>query len=79
VASGLLFTEASSQFEGRETMIKQSPTRSYTIVALIGGLALSLLAASAQAVPLREAEARAIAVDAYVYGYPLITMEISRR
>jgi len=29
--------------------------------------------------PVTEKEARAIAVDAYVYGYPLVTMEMTRR
>jgi hypothetical protein len=35
--------------------------------------------AQAAAEPLREDEARDIALDAYVYGYPLVTMEMTRR
>ena len=34
---------------------------------------------SAAAAPLSAAEASAIATDAYIYGYPLVTMEYSRR
>lgn len=37
------------------------------------------LAGTAAAAPLTESEAREIAIDAYVYGYPLVTMEMTRR
>jgi hypothetical protein len=35
--------------------------------------------APAAAGPLTEEEAKAIAVEAYIYGYPLVTMELTRR
>jgi len=36
-------------------------------------------AATATAAPLDQAEANALAVEAYIYGYPLVTMEFTRR
>lgn len=44
-------------------------------------LCLSLLSALPliSAEPLTEAEAQAIAVDAYIYSYPLVTMEFTKR
>ena len=50
-------------------------------------LALSLVIASAltpaaiaqSAQPISEAEAQAIAVDAYIYFYSLVTMDVTRR
>jgi hypothetical protein len=44
------------------------------LAAVVGSLNLS-----ARGQALTPEEARAIAVDAYVYGYPLVTMEMSRR
>ena len=34
---------------------------------------------TAPAVPVTEDEARAIATEAYIYGYPLVTMDMTRR
>ena len=48
-------------------------------IALAGWLILALAAVPASAQPLSEEEARAIGVDAYVYFYPLVTMDVTRR
>ena len=40
---------------------------------------LTIQAGFVGAVPLSADEAKAIAVDAYIYGYPLVTMEYTRR
>src|ERR1700730_18240033 len=54
-----------------------------TIALTLGLLVAPALtpAATAQGSPpaINEAEAHAIAVDAYVYFYPLVTMDISRK
>ncbi len=43
------------------------------------GATTDAAAAAAAAAAVREKEAREIGVDAYVYGYPLVTMEMTRR
>jgi hypothetical protein len=48
----------------------------WTLVSILAGLALSP-AARAQA--LSDEEALKLGTDAYIYGYPLVTMEITRR
>jgi hypothetical protein len=53
-----------------------------TLAGLVGAGMLGLLAAQPQAfgqAAVSEEEARAIAVDAYLYFYPLISMDITRR
>jgi len=47
------------------------------ILALVAGAALVALPHPARA--LDAAQAEALAIDAYVYGYPLVTMEMTRR
>jgi hypothetical protein len=45
-------------------------------------IAVTLIAATAthtSAAPISADEAREIAIDAYIYGYPLVTMEMTRR
>jgi len=49
------------------------------IVVLLAAALGSPVAAHAQPAALSPAEARGIAEDAYVYGYPLVTMEMTRR
>ena len=48
------------------------------LAALLSGLAATPIV-SAEAAKLTEAEAAKLGVDAYVYGYPLVTMELTRR
>lgn len=47
--------------------------------ALLAGLALATPAPAVRAQALTENEATQIATEAYVYGYPLVTMEYTRR
>jgi hypothetical protein len=58
-------------------MLKQTSIRS----ALAAGLAFLALAASSQPIQAKENAFEAVhdGVEAYVYGYPLVTMEMTRR
>jgi len=47
------------------------------LVALVSCLAVT--AVGAETAKLTEVEAAKLGVDAYVYGYPLVTMELTRR
>src|SRR5579859_7176570 len=53
--------------------------RTVTVFVLVSMLVVPGRAAAAEKAGLTEAEALGIATDAYVYGYPLVTMEITRR
>ena len=59
----------------------KAPLRVATLTMLLAlGTAPSAFAQPAQrAEPLSEEQAHSIAVDAYVYLYPLVTMEVTRR
>jgi hypothetical protein len=66
--------------------MRREPTlrRQATNCAVAGALALAAVAcrwtpADAQAAPISEQEAHAIAVDAYLYFYPFVTMDLTRR
>jgi hypothetical protein len=50
-----------------------------TITSLIAAMVLSNACTQLSAADLGAIEARAIAEEAYVYGYPLVTMEMTRR
>ena len=49
------------------------------VIGLASSVALSGTQDTREAPPLTEAEALDIGIDAYVYGYPLVTMEMARR
>jgi hypothetical protein len=51
----------------------------WTAVVLAAGLFTSPVPAAGAEAPLSEEEAFKIATDAYVYGYPLVTVEMTRR
>ncbi|HTU01580.1 MAG TPA: DUF1254 domain-containing protein, partial [Candidatus Sulfotelmatobacter sp.] len=55
-----------------------SPLPFVMLVALLFGLVITAIG-WAEAAKLTEAEAAKLGVDAYVYGYPLVTMELTRR
>ncbi len=46
---------------------------------LAGALAAGMAPASRAAEPVGEQQAHTIAVDAYLYFYPLVTMDLTRR
>ncbi len=54
-------------------------TKPFLCIAAGAALLAAVPGPSAHAAPLTEDKAFAIAVDAYVYGYPLVTMEMTRR
>jgi hypothetical protein len=66
--------------------MRREPTlrRQATSCVVAGVLALAAMAfrstpADAQAAPISEQEAHAIAIDAYLYFYPFVTMDLTRR
>jgi hypothetical protein len=80
---------ASSERVGEDAAMKKTPySNGFGLAAYIVTLALLLIAlvvshsaAQEAAAPasLSADEAAAIATDAYIYGYPLVTMEYTRR
>jgi hypothetical protein len=55
-------------------------TQRWVLVLIISGVTLAIAASTAPAQsPLTEEDAFKIGLDAYVYGYPLVTMEMTRR
>src|SRR5215510_2001208 len=60
--------------------VQEEDVKHAALAALFGAGLLSMLPTSAGAqAPLSEQEAHAIGVDAYLYFYPLITRDITRR
>src|SRR5215472_3273045 len=60
-------------------LVKQ-PIRSCTLgLGVAAALALLMTSATINAAPLTPDETHAIGVDAYLYFYPLVTMDITRR
>src|SRR5262245_45492367 len=59
------------------TLRKQA--KACAISAVLAAAAGPLLPAGAQNAPISEQEAHAIAVEAYLYLYPLVTMDLTRR
>ena len=51
----------------------------FSAALLVGAVARESAPAAAQTTPIGEQEAHAIAVDAYLYFYPLVTMDLTRR
>jgi len=60
------------------TIARMTPNRGAALVAALGVSAFAL-ATSPRAESMTPDEARAIARDAYVYFYPLVTMDVTRR
>jgi hypothetical protein len=60
-------------------MVIEMKLRSCSTVCIAAALVLSLTNSAASAEALSPDEARQIAIEAYVYGYPLVTMETTRR
>lgn len=58
---------------------KQLATFVFSAAVALGAVAGESSFARAQTTPLSEQEAHAIGVDAYLYFYPLVTMDITRR
>ena len=58
---------------------KQAITCTVSAIMSLGALVGQLAPAGAQATPISEQEAHAIGVDAYLYFYPLVTMDLTRR
>ena len=63
----------------RRTLRKQATACALSAVLTLGAMAGQSSPAAAQTKPISEQEAHAIAVDAYVYFYPLVTMDVTRR
>jgi hypothetical protein len=51
----------------------------FSTALTVAALAMQTAPGAAQMAPLTEQEAHAIAVDAYLYFYPLVTMDLTRR
>src|SRR5262245_52383679 len=52
--------------------------KKHALVLTLGLLLISAVAAKVEAAPMAEEEAHAIGVDAYLYFYPLVTMDVRR-
>ena len=63
----------------RLTFRKQTVARAISALLALGAAAIQPSSAGAQTAPIGEREAHAIAIQAYLYFYPLITMDLTRR
>jgi hypothetical protein len=63
----------------RQTLRSQATACALSAVLTLGAMAGQWSPATAQAKPISEQEAHAIGVDAYLYFYPLVTMDLTRR
>ncbi len=63
----------------KPTRRKQAAICALTVILALGTEAGQSTSASAQGAPVSEQEAHAIAVDAYIYFYPLMSMDVSRK
>jgi hypothetical protein len=64
---------------GNSALRKQATTLTVSAVLALGALAGVSAPAAAQATAMSEQEAHAIGVEAYLYFYPLVTMDLTRR
>src|SRR5690348_1422596 len=74
-------TWAQNAVDGSDQVSRAAPQLATGTVARyigVGSLAVAFTGASAQAT-ISEQEAHAIGVDAYLYFYPLVTMDLTRR
>jgi len=84
-SSQLLLAAARTRSASEEKSMLQKPNRrliiagAVTVAFAIGTIAGRSGAVAAEVKPISEQEASAIAVDAYLYFYPLVTMDITRR
>jgi len=62
-----------------QALWKQTRAGALSAVLALGAIAAQPCQAGAQSAPLSEQEAHAIAVDAYLYLYPLVIMDLTRR
>ena len=62
-----------------QNLWKRTNVSALCVVLALGVVAGRSIVASAQPAPISEKEARLIAVDAYLYLYPLVTMDLTRR
>ena len=58
---------------------KQALFCSAAVSLVVGVLVAQLTSVNAQTAPVNEQQAHAIAVDSYIYFYPLVTMDLTRR
>jgi len=61
------------------TLRKQATTCALSALLTLGAMVVQSGSVAAQAAPLGEEEAQAIATEAYLYFYPLVTMDLTRR
>lgn len=65
-------------FQG-QTLRKQNRAGALIALVAIGTIATQPLQVEARSTPISQQEAHAIGVDAYLYFYPLVTMDLTRR